>query len=192
MDLSQWKAYLWPFALFVLAVVFLLFALIFGRSVSVTGTDPVLSVSEDRGEGEAFYVDIEGAVVKPGVYQFKEADLVVQALEMAGGLRSEADFNWVAQNINRAQKLNPESKLYIPFRTGTGVPGDSKNIENTTAKININKASLSELETLVGIGEKTAEKIIAGRPYKAVTDLLERKILSSSLFESIKAELTVY
>jgi competence protein ComEA len=53
-------------------------------------------------------------------------------------------------------------------------------------KIDINTASDKELDKLPGIGEARAKAIIKGRPYKAKDDLVERKILSKSVYDKIK------
>jgi competence protein ComEA len=63
----------------------------------------------------------------------------------------------------------------------SGVVGDS-----ALHKLNINSAGQSELEELPGVGEKTAQKIIEGRPYTSVEDLLARKIVGESLYTKIR------
>ena len=52
--------------------------------------------------------------------------------------------------------------------------------------VSVNSASQSELESLPGIGPVTAGKIIDGRPYNQVEELLERKIVGKATFEKIK------
>ena len=57
--------------------------------------------------------------------------------------------------------------------------------------IDINKASATELDALPGIGKKRAQKIIANRPYGSPDDLVAKKVLPKSVFESIKGKLVV-
>ena len=59
-------------------------------------------------------------------------------------------------------------------------------------KININTASVSELDRLWGVGPATAEKIIGGRPYSSVEELLSKKAVKSNVYERIKDEVSVY
>ena len=58
---------------------------------------------------ETFYVDIKGAVSKPGVYAFKDGDKVIDAIKSAGGLTKNA----ITSNINLSQKLKSEMVIYI-------------------------------------------------------------------------------
>jgi competence protein ComEA len=53
-------------------------------------------------------------------------------------------------------------------------------------QININSASEKELDNLPAIGAVTAQKIIAGRPYGSVEELLQKKIVGKKAFEQIK------
>lgn len=56
----------------------------------------------------------------------------------------------------------------------------------TADKADLNMASTDELVALPGIGDVTAAKIIAGRPYKSVTDLIDRKIVNKSTYAKIQ------
>lgn len=60
-----------------------------------------------------------------------------------------------------------------------------------TNLVNINKASVSQLGSLVRIGEVRAQKIIDGRPYQRIEDLVIKKIIPRSVFEGIKGQITV-
>lgn len=140
-------------------------------------------------------VDIEGAVKKPGVYKLKAESLVKDALLTAGGLSDKADRGKVAQELNLAAKLTDGAKLYIPFvgeTAAVGNTGASVASGTSTSKIiNINTASSQELEALPGIGEVTAGKIIAARPYAAIDELVSKKAVGKSIFEKIKGQVTV-
>ncbi|MDO8658853.1 MAG: ComEA family DNA-binding protein [Candidatus Levybacteria bacterium] len=142
-------------------------------------------------QSQEITVDVEGAVVKPGVYTLKEDARIQDALIASGGLSGQADRNWVAAKINLAQKIKDGAKIYIPLIgqsqdktnlfAGTGEM--QGNIENS---IDINSASQQELDSLPGVGVVTAQKIINGRPYDTIDDLLNKKIVGSKVFEQIK------
>ncbi|OGH23332.1 MAG: hypothetical protein A2958_00185 [Candidatus Levybacteria bacterium RIFCSPLOWO2_01_FULL_38_13] len=139
-------------------------------------------------------VDIEGAVVSPGVYNLPKESRVKDVLVAARGLSSGADRNWVAKNLNLALKVTDGIKIYIPFEgetfTSSQVQGGAS--IQSGGLININTASDKELDTLSGIGPATASKIIQGRPYQTIDDLLSKKIVGSSVFDKIKDKITIY
>ena len=62
----------------------------------------------------------------------------------------------------------------------------------TSSKIDINSASQQELESLPGIGPATSAKIVEGRPYRAKSDLMTRKILSRSEYNKVKNEIVAH
>lgn len=142
----------------------------------------------EEAEGGDIFVDVQGAVEKPGVYKLSSDSRINDLLIAAGGLSAEADRGWVAKNLNLAQKLSDGAKIYIPecdeAPRSLGVVGHSK--------ININAASKSELETLPGIGPAYAQRIIENRPYSTVDDLLQVPGIGPKKFEKIKEKITVF
>lgn len=69
-----------------------------------------------------------------------------------------------------------------------GMAGDKAKAE----KIDINAASKDELMALPGIGDKTADKIVAGRPYKTKRDLLTKKIVPGATYDKIKDQIVAH
>lgn len=133
---------------------------------------------------EKVVVDVEGAVISPGVYNLRPESRLVDALAAAGGMSDDADRDYVEKNINLAQKVSDGLKIYIP-RVGEQIlSNSSSNQANST--INLNTASQADLESLSGVGAVTAQKIIAGRPYATADDLVKRKIVGQSTFDKIK------
>jgi len=127
------------------------------------------------------------------VYSLKSDSRINDVLVLAGGFSDKADNNWVSKNLNLAQKVVDGQKLYIPFEgeSSKDAPLQSKGT-SLTDKININSASISNLDTLWGVGEATAKKIVEGRPYGSIDELLTRKIVKANVYEEIKDEISVY
>lgn len=168
----------------VLLILFGLFQLASGQKKSDVEFQP--SASKAVSEPQKIMIDIEGAVVKPGVYQLGLDSRFVDALAAAGGLSSEADRDFVEKNINLVKKVSDGLKIYIP-RVGEQIlSSDSAGGVDAASTININSASIGDLDTLPGVGSVTAQKIIDGRPYATVDDLVKRKIVSASEFDKIK------
>jgi competence protein ComEA len=135
-------------------------------------------------------VDISGAITNPGVYDLKEGSRIQDLLVLAGGLSVTADRDWVAKYLNLAGKLVDSTKIYIPSIEENVTVAKSVNISNSIT--NINNASNTELDKLPGIGEVTAQKIISGRPYGSIDELISKKIISQSVFEKLKDKIGVY
>ena len=133
------------------------------------------------------FVDVAGAVKRPGVVGLVSGSRVNEAIASAGGITAEADSNWVAQNLNMAKVLEDGEKIYIPSvksqDTNTTSVSSGQAISN---KININNAVESELDKLPGIGPVTAGKIINSRPYSKIEDLIDRKVVTIKVWEGIK------
>lgn len=153
---------------------------------------PIVFSSEATVAGEMaepkILVDIEGAVEKPGVYTIALGSRIEDAIAAAGGLSAEADLEKIALTINRATKVVDTAKILIPK---IGDLGNVSNLSNVSDLVNVNSATQSQLEALPGIGEATAVKIINGRPYQTLDELVSRKILFKSTFEKIKDQMTL-
>ncbi|MBI2310782.1 ComEA family DNA-binding protein [Candidatus Collierbacteria bacterium] len=139
----------------------------------------------EKADGE-IWVDVSGAVVSPGVYKLAEGARVKDALVAAGGVSSVADRTILAKEVNLAAIVTDGQKIYIREKS-SGQAGAT-----TADKINLNSASLSELDSLWGVGEIRAGEIVKNRPYAKVEELLTKKIVTKSVFEKIKDQITVY
>lgn len=135
------------------------------------------------------FVDIKGAVKNPGVYQMKVGDRVKDALDAAGGLTDEAD----SQKVNLAQRVEDQMVIVVP-KVGeevTEIPaGETRKEATKEGKVNINTATVEELKTLKGVGEKKAEAIIEYRKkngsFKTKEDLMKVRGIGKKLFESFQ------
>ena len=135
------------------------------------------------------FVDIKGAVKNPGVYQMKVGDRVKDALEAAGGLTEEAD----SQKVNLAKRLEDQMAIVVPKvgEEAEEIPaGETRNEATKEGKVNINTATVEELKTLKGVGEKKAEAIIEYRKkngsFQTKEDLMKVRGIGKKLFESFQ------
>lgn len=128
-------------------------------------------------------VDISGAVIKPGVYSIPVGSRVEDVIKASGGFAEQANKEYISKSLNLSQKLSDGQKIYVPFEGETvgGVAG-----VQASSKISLNSATQSQLEALPGVGPATALKIIAGRPFADVNELLSKKAVSRAVFEKIK------
>ncbi|NMB57220.1 hypothetical protein GYA19_04800 [Candidatus Beckwithbacteria bacterium] len=136
------------------------------------------------------FIDISGAVKKPGVYSLKEGQRLNDALILAEGILEQADKEWVQKKLNLAQKAQDGQKIYIPFE-GEVLEDPLVLSDQNSTKINLNNASKQELESLPNIGSSTADKIINERPYSSVSDLLKVSGIGEKTFDEIKELVTV-
>ena len=135
------------------------------------------------------FVDIKGAVKNPGVYQMKVGDRVKDALDAAGGLTAEAD----SQKVNLAKRLEDQMVIVVP-KVGEEAEEISAGVtskeEAKEGKVNINTATVEELKTLKGVGDKKAEAIIEYRKkngsFKTKEDLMKVRGIGKKLFESFE------
>ena len=135
------------------------------------------------------FVDIKGAVKNPGVYQMKSGDRVKDALDAAGGLTGEAD----SQKVNLAQRVEDQMVIVVPKvgEEATEMPtGVTSKETSKEERVNINTATVEDLKTLKGVGEKKAEAIIEYRKkngsFKTKEDLMKVRGIGKKLFESFQ------
>jgi competence protein ComEA len=155
------------------------------------------SVKSARSEINSIVVDVAGGVLKPGVYTLPEDSRIQDAIDAAGGMNEDADKEKVEKVINLASKVSDGSKVYVP-KIGEGSTGTTSTTGITSTntqsnqQININSASEAELDGLPGIGKVTAGKIVNSRPYGKIEDLLDKKVVSNSVFAKIKDQIVAY
>jgi competence protein ComEA len=136
-------------------------------------------------------VHISGQVYFPGIYELVNGDRVVDAVELAGGLTKSADLD----RINLAKKVKDEEKIFIP-EIGIEIPADIEAEVQSAGSglININTCSKNDLESLPGIGEVIAERIIQYRDtskFYEIEDIRNVSGIGDAKFNSIKDLITV-
>ena len=148
------------------------------------------------------YVDIKGEVLRPGVYEFSCESRIQEVIKKAGGFTEEADET----KINLAQKISDQMQIIVPnvhskqedgLTEGNSEKGSSTNTSVSNSKqgtININTATLEELQTIKGIGKKKAEAILQYRKehgaFRTKEDLLQVKGIGKKALEAIESQVT--
>lgn len=128
-------------------------------------------------------VDIEGAVVLPGVYTLSADARIKDVLVLAGGFSSKADRSYCEKNLNLAQPLKDGQKIFIPQVSDTpGVPGYIE-AKLSSKLINVNSATIAELDTLWGVGPARADTIVKNRPYGSLEELVSKGGMTKQIFE---------
>lgn len=146
----------------------------------------------DLGRSSGILVDIEGAVISPGVYQLPEESRIKDLLVLAGGFSELADRSYCEKNLNLAQVLKDGQKIYVPELSNTpGNPGYSE-AKTPTNKVNVNVASVTELDTLWGVGPARAETIVKNRPYATMEELISKGGMTKQIFEKNQDMILLY
>lgn len=154
---------------------------------------------------EPIAVHVIGAVPRPGLYEFAEGARVQDAIAAAGGLLASANVDV----INLAAPLEDGQQLDIPYKSGEEpqvsdeeenelvLPGatEEPDVQGSEDLININTASLEELDSLPGIGPSIAQRIIDYReengPFQVIDDIMNVSGVGPSTFDQIKDLITV-
>lgn len=136
-------------------------------------------------------VHVDGAVAAPGVYELAEGARANDAVLAAGGLAEGADTS----ALNLAAPLSDGEKLHVPregeevVASGTGGAAASGQ-GASTGPVNLNTATVEELDTLPGVGEATARAIVEDReangPFATIEDLMRVSGIGEKKFERIR------
>ena len=101
-------------------------------------------------------VDVAGAVRRPGLHELAPGTRIADAVAAAGGATAKADLN----AVNLAAPIADGEQIVVPAR-GSGAAGASSGATpSPTAPLDLNSASLEQLDALPGIGPTTAQKIL--------------------------------
>ncbi|HHW92238.1 MAG TPA: ComEA family DNA-binding protein [Firmicutes bacterium] len=152
---------------------------------AVEGLQPVLAEEEPQLEPGEVVVHVAGAVKRSGVYRLPEGSRVVDAVEAAGGGTEDADIH----ALNLADILIDGQRYYVPTVEETTSAGGTYS-GSGTGKINLNRATKAELETLPGIGPTLAERIISYReqqgPFRRPEDLKNVSGIGDKIYDNLK------
>jgi competence protein ComEA len=162
---------------------------------------PVATIAvrdEAVGEGSRVVVHIAGAVRNPGVYKLSANARVDEAVARAGGPTRRADLS----GLNLAAKVEDGRQVLVPERARRGAAPSAPAGAGATAAgpaegqpLNLNTATLEQLDTLSGIGPLTAQKILDFREerggFSSVEELGEIPGIGDKRLASLREEVTL-
>lgn len=144
-------------------------------------------------------VHVAGAVAAPGVYRLPAGSRVTDAVDAAGGPLADA----ASDAVNLARILTDGEQVFLPTheQAATGVVaapaagGARGDVSAGQGPVDLNTATVADLEALPGIGEATAQKIVDERekngPFASPEDLMRVPGIGEKKFESLKDLVTV-
>ncbi|WP_250673117.1 helix-hairpin-helix domain-containing protein [Paraclostridium ghonii] len=163
----------------------------------VNNMEDVKTIKNSENVSKKISIYISGAVNSPGVVELKSNDRLMEGVKLCNGLTEEADTN----RINLAMKVKDEGHYIIPkvgeeiMINELDVETENKNEDtssegNEKNKININSASMEELDSLPGIGEVTAQKILdyreENKEFKSIDEIKNVKGIGENKFNDLK------
>lgn len=153
---------------------------------------------------EYIYVDIKGAVKKPGVYKLNIDSRVIDAINISGGLVKNSNTDYI--NLSKILKDSEIIKVYtneeikkLENDSPQELPKIETNIkeenQNEIKLININEATKEQLKELNGIGDSKAESIIEYRnnigKFNSIDEIKNIDGISETIFNKIKEFITI-
>lgn len=143
-------------------------------------------------------VHVSGAVASPGVYHLPIGSRIDDAIKLAGGALSDADLN----RLNLAARVADGQQVVVPLRQVQASPAplagaEPAGVASATAprRVNVNTASIPELDGLPGVGPVTAQRIVAYReqhgPFARIEQLREAKLVNNATFEKLKDHVAI-
>lgn len=143
------------------------------------------------------FVHVSGSVVRPGVVELHEGDRVFDAVSAAGGFADDA----AQESVNLARIVQDGEQVLVlsgdEYGQQAGAGASASSAQGSAAAgsaatgglVNINTADAATLETLPGVGEKTALKIVEDReangPFASTEDLKRVSGIGDKKFEAL-------
>jgi competence protein ComEA len=141
--------------------------------------------------GPTVVVHVAGAVAKPGVLLMPAGARVIDAVEGAGGALPDADLD----RVNLAAKLVDGQRIVVVKVGAFPATGAAGAIDDPGALIDLNSATIAQLETLPGIGPSLAGAIVTERErrggFRSVNELREVRGIGEARFADLRDRVTV-
>jgi competence protein ComEA len=137
-------------------------------------------------------VYVSGNVNQEGLYSLPAGSRINDAIQAAGGFSPDANNS----SINLAEILTDGQQINVPeVNSSAAMDGPTRSIDSTLVLVDINTASLEQLDTLPNIGPITAQEILAYRntngPFESIEEIMEVPGIGQAKFEAIKDLITV-
>lgn len=141
---------------------------------------------------EAVVVDVEGAVLRPGIIELPTGSRVADAIEAAGGYGPHVDLTAAAGQVNLAAVLRDGQQIVVPLAGGSTTGGSGNG--GAGGLVDLNTATPEALDALPGIGPVTVQKIVAARteqPFSSLEEMVTRKVLTNAQVDKIRDLVTL-
>jgi len=176
-------------------------------NLSTTGAPPADaaggvpgSATSSAAASQGLFVHVLGAVARPGLYEVSESARVVDVVAAAGGLLPAAD----QAGLNLARPVSDGEQLYVPAK-GEVLPGappgtlarapNDAATGGVAAKVNLNTATVADLDALPRIGPTMAQRIVDYRTnegrFSSIDDLRNVTGIGEKTFDALKDLITV-
>lgn len=138
-------------------------------------------------------IDVQGAVLHPGVYSIPIGSRVIDGIKAAGGLAKNAD----PSDLNQARVIADGEQIYVyASAKGLAASGRAPQVRvRSSGYLSINRATAKEFEALDGIGPVLAARIVAYRkangPFASIDDLEKVPGIGASTLAKFKSKLRV-
>jgi competence protein ComEA len=167
-------------------VVISVFIVIRGNMDEVTAPPVVV----EQVQAPQIFVDVTGAVNTPGVYTLTASSRVIDAIKAAGGSAAGADLS----TINLARVLADGEQIYVDAAV-TNTKGVRISATKRSGPISINRATVSDFDSLDGIGPVIARRIVEYRkthgPFMTIEDLQKVSGIGEAKFAQIKSKIRI-
>lgn len=170
------------------ALGFALFLLIASRGEAVEA--PPIKIVENAAK-KTLFIHVAGEVKRPGVYPVIQGSRVVDAIKAAGGAKTGIELS----QVNLARVLVDGEQIYLSKESAVKSSSNRAKQKAFNGVVHINRATVSEFDSLDGIGPVIAKRIVKYRetngPFVDIADLQKVDGIGAKTFEKMKDRLSL-